>query len=297
MTEIIKGAGVDSVGVPNAEELALINRFAKTELKAEEVYAFSVRLCDNEVDRDYERFPLTTLEELAALFVGKSGIFDHQWSAQGQTARIYRTEVVREEETITAAGDGYAYLKGWAYLLRTEKNLSLIQEIEGGIKKEVSVGCAVARRVCSVCGQEKHAGLCEHVPGREYDGKLCWVDLLDATDAYEFSFVAVPAQPRAGVMRKSGKGGKRMQQLEKEAELGRKYLKSLRDEVVRLGGLAEPDLKMATLRAMADSLEESELLELKAVYTKRTGAGQAAGQLPRSEKTIQTEGRDSAFLI
>ena len=88
-----------------------------------------------------------------------------------------------------------------------------------------------------------------------------------------------------------------MQQLEKEAELGRKYLKGLRDEVVRLGGLAEPDLKMATLRAMADSLEESELLELKAVYTKRTGAGQAAGQLPRSEKTIQTEGRDSAFLI
>ena len=88
-----------------------------------------------------------------------------------------------------------------------------------------------------------------------------------------------------------------MQQLEKEAELGRKYLKGLRDEVVRLGGLAEPDLKMATLRTMADSLEEEELLELKAAYTKRTGAGQTAGQLARSGKTNQPEGRDSAFLI
>jgi len=116
MTDIIKGAGVDSVGTPGQEELAIINRFAKRELKAEEVYAFSVKLCDNEVDRDHERFPLKTLEELAGLFVGKSGIFDHQWSAQGQTARIYRTEVVREEEIITAAGEAYAYLKGWAYI-------------------------------------------------------------------------------------------------------------------------------------------------------------------------------------
>ena len=35
------------------------------------------------------------------------------------------------------------YLKAKAYLLRTEKNAALIQEIEAGIKKEVSVGCSV----------------------------------------------------------------------------------------------------------------------------------------------------------
>ena len=29
------------------EELALINQFAKTDLTAEQVYTFSVRLCDN----------------------------------------------------------------------------------------------------------------------------------------------------------------------------------------------------------------------------------------------------------
>ena len=90
------------------EELEQINSMTRRELGEEELSLFSVRLCDNEVDRDFERFPLKTLEELAGLFVGKSGIFDHQWSAQGQTARIYRTEVVREEETITAAGDGRA---------------------------------------------------------------------------------------------------------------------------------------------------------------------------------------------
>ena len=77
------------------EELQAINRYAKAELTEDQVYTFSVRLCDNEVDRDMERFATEDLERLGELFLGKSGIFDHQWSAKGQTARIYRTEVVR----------------------------------------------------------------------------------------------------------------------------------------------------------------------------------------------------------
>ena len=58
-----------------------------------------------------ERFATEDLERLGELFLGKSGIFDHQWSAKGQTARIYRTEVVREPGTVTAAGDEYRWLK------------------------------------------------------------------------------------------------------------------------------------------------------------------------------------------
>ena len=86
------------------EELQAINRYAKAELTEDQVYTFSVRLCDNEVDRDMERFATEDLERLGELFLGKSGIFDHQWSAKGQTARIYRTEVVREPGVVTAAG-------------------------------------------------------------------------------------------------------------------------------------------------------------------------------------------------
>ena len=68
-----------------------INRLSRASLSAEEVYVFSLCLCDNEVDRDQERFPEKTLEQLAPLFVGKSGLFDHSWSARdrppGSTAR------------------------------------------------------------------------------------------------------------------------------------------------------------------------------------------------------------------
>ena len=108
------------------EDLDLINQVAKSPLGAEQVYAFSVRLCDNEVDRDFERFDNEALERLGELLVGKSGIFDHQWSARGQTARIYRTEVVREPAVVTEAvdniqGAGRVSVMGNSWAARSER--------------------------------------------------------------------------------------------------------------------------------------------------------------------------------
>ena len=246
------------------EELDQINRFSKAELTVDQVYTFSVRLCDNEVDRDFERFGTEDLERLGELFLGKSGIFDHQWSAKGQTARIYRTEVVREPGTVTAAGDEYRWLKGWAYLMRTEKNQELITEIEGGIKKEVSVGCSMGRSVCSVCSAEN--GACGHAKGQMYGGKLCFMELKDPKDAYEWSFVAVPAQPRAGVVKRFGTEGPELRVLRKQAEMGQRYLMALRREVVRLAMLADGSLDGNIFAKAAGRLEEAELLELKGAY-------------------------------
>ena len=208
-----KEAGVDCGLELSPEEMERINAMSKKKLEPGEVYAFAVRLCDNEIDRDNERFPAATLEELAPLFVGRSGLFDHQWSTRNQAARIYRTEVVRES-WMTEAGEPYCYLKGCAYLLRTEGNRELIAAIEGGIKKEVSVGCAVERSVCSICGEELRT--CPHEKGAEYGGRRCWAELVRATDAYEWSFVAVPAQRNAGVMKHM--------RMEQEAALGRNCL-------------------------------------------------------------------------
>ena len=266
--EIQKERSERAAGAPAAEELAYINQYAKTPLEAEQVYAFAVRLCDNEVDRDYERFETEGLKRLGELFLGKSGIFDHQWSAKGQTARIYRTEVVAEPGRVTAAGDGYCYLKGWAYLLRTQGNAELIAEIEGGIKKEVSVGCSVAESVCSVCGAP--AGTCHHVKGEVYDGRLCFTELRQPTDAYEWSFVAVPAQRDAGVLKKYGSKDREQIALEREAALGRRYMKALRREVARLAMLADESVPGEVWTGVVEKLEEPELLELKSAYERQT---------------------------
>ena len=276
-----------------AGDLELIGALARRPLAREEVYTFSVRLCDNEIDRDFERFLPQTLEELAPMFVGKSGIFDHQWSARGQAARIYKTEVIREPERLTRAGDGYCWLKGYAYMVCTGSSRDLIAEIEGGIKKEVSVGCSAGRRVCSVCGAED----CEHVPGQVYDGKLCFWELRDIKDAYEWSFVAVPAQRAAGVLKRFGQEREGDRTLRKEAELGRKYLQALRREVVRLAMLADDGLDGGVFAKAAQRLEEPELLELrKSLETRAAGRFPAPVQLRRRDAAAEAEDAE-AFRI
>ena len=72
-------------GAPTPQELELINSYTVKPLKAEEVYTFGIVLCDNEIDRDFERFDIPALEKLAGLFVGKTGIFDHSMSGRDQT--------------------------------------------------------------------------------------------------------------------------------------------------------------------------------------------------------------------
>ena len=310
--KIVKESQGGAPAAVTGEDLALINALARKELKAEEVYTFSVRLCDNEVDRDFERFAPQTLEGLAGLFVGKSGIFDHQWSARGQAARIYKTEMVREPEKLTRAGDGYCWLKGYAYMLRTDSAKDLIAEIEGGIKKEVSVGCAVERSVCSVCGADLREGQCGHKKGEVYDGKLCYASLEGASDAYEFSFVVVPAQPAAGVVKSAGRGyaslkelaaehpgcAVELEKLEEEAVLGRGYLSELRQEVVRLGLLAGMGLDHDTLVSMTDKLSRKELLAMKEAYGRRAEERYPLKtQLEYGEKAALQNEKDQAFLI
>lgn len=289
------------------EDMILINRLSKSELTPEQVYTFALRLCDNEIDRDWERFDEDALEVLSGLFVGKSGIFDHNWSTEGQTARLYKAEVCREGGT-TAAGDSCRFLKGYAYMLRSEKNAPLIEEIEAGIKKEVSIGCSVTGRSCSICGKEQ----CDHRGGRMYGGKLCYFTLKDPTDAYEWSFVAVPAQRKAGVIKgfihEPGGDLKRLlaahpgclQQLdalEKEARLGRSYMAGLRKELVRLAGLADETLDLKIFAGAAEKMEEEELLELTKVYRRRTEELYAPKPQLRARNASACEDEDRAFLI
>ena len=195
------------------ETLDKINALTRREFKAEELYTFPVVLCGNEIDRDFERFSDDALEQMAPLFIGKTIISDHDMKAENQVARLYDVQVISAPEALTKDGRPYKYLKGFAYTVYTEKNADLITEIDAGIKKEVSVSCASARRICSVCGASVLDAPCGHQRGQMYDGKLCHYIIDGVTDAYELSFTPVPAQPDAGVTKSyHEKGGITMEQ-------------------------------------------------------------------------------------
>ena len=253
-------------GTPSEAELALIHRHTRRELRPEEVYTFSVKLCDNEVDRDGERFTTACLRGLQKLFVGKTGIFDHSGKSEDQVMRIYDTYV--EED------GAYAALCAKVYLPRGEDNAALIREIDAGIKKEVSVSCAVKRVKCSVCG--KAISRCEHKKGVAYGGKVCHAVLEEPTDAYEFSFVAVPAQPGAGVLKKRKSASSAyLQELERLAEDGRAYRAELLDKTVKAGLTALPGVERALLQAMCGKLTTAQLRQLHDTLRKK-----AAKDLP-----------------
>ena len=262
--EIKKETKVEAAGMPTAVQMEAINAHARTVLAPEQVYVFALRLCDDQVDRDLERFDTAALPELAKLFIGKTGVVDHRWSSDAQVARIFETQVVQE--------DGVSYIKAWAYIRRGGNADEVIADIEAGIKKEVSVGCAMGWSACSICGGEY--GSCGHQKGEYYDGQLCCVILKEPVDAYEFSFVAVPAQRDAGVMKGMGRGKRSLKELAeefgsqeeyralfKEAQLGRAYRKELEQDVVRLClaldlGAEEPVLRNVMASAGAEDLRK-----------------------------------------
>ena len=87
------------------------------------------------------------------------------------------------------------------YMIKTPENEGLISEIKAGIKREVSTGFSASSLKCSVCGTDWTESVCKHRLGGEYDGKTCMRIIDGCSDAYELSFVAVPAQPNAGTIK------------------------------------------------------------------------------------------------
>lgn len=278
------------------EELTQINKFTVKELKSDEVYAFNVILCDNDIDRDGERFDIDALRELAKKFVGRTGIFDHNPQSHNQTMRIYsaRCEKIANRKTVT--GEDYFCVKAKAYMPLIEKNADLIADINAGIKKEVSVSCSVEKFVCSICGQDIKKSACKHIKGENYNGKICHCILSGVRDAYEWSFVAIPAQVNAGVTKsykkeienmenciKAIKDGEAInigkvqskqlaeyiESLEKAARDGEAYRRALTEETAKYAVLSVPSLTGGSIEKMCGGVDTEELVKIRDAFRKK----------------------------
>ena len=294
--EIIKSA---NSGV-SVEDMELINRYTRRKFLQDEVYVFSVVLCDNDIDRDCERFTVEALFELEKLFVGKTGICDHNPKAENQTARIFECRVEAVEEKRTQTGDDYFRLVARAYMPVCKGTEDVVMQIESGILKEVSVGCSVTKSVCSVCGADSRQQICGHKKGNVYGDKMCYFELSGITDAYEFSFVAVPAQREAGVIKNysadlekeyedmndiiksltvgdavtlcvsdAKKLYEHIAQLERKAAQGEEYRQELKAEVLRLSAVAQPDIPVSTMKSAIEELTTSQLREFQKAFSKK----------------------------
>lgn len=127
------------------------------------MYAFSVVLCDNDVDRDGERFTTDSLYELEKLLSARQELLT-TIRVPKSDGENFSCKVEKIDGQKTALGDDYYRLKARAYLPVCESNRDIILAIDSGIIKEVSVGCAVGRVVCNVCGED--ISMCTHKRAR-----------------------------------------------------------------------------------------------------------------------------------
>ncbi len=312
---------------PTEEELTLINKYTRRPFEAGEVYTFSVVLCDNDIDRDYERFTVEALFQLEKLFVGKTGICDHTPKAENQCARIYMCNVEAVEGRKTATGDDYFRLVAKAYMPKCEGNENIITQIESGIRKEVSIGCASKKAVCSVCSSDKTVSPCGHRAGQSYGGKLCYYELQDIVDAYEWSFVAVPAQREAGVIKNYQADNKEIsdmneilktlslgesvtlcaqdakilceyiEDLTQKAHQGEIYRQELTSEVLRMSALAEPMISTGAMENALKGLSISELKEFAKSFGHRAKEKICAKPNTAPKKSADTPEGNKEFKI
>lgn len=219
--------GVITSMSPNAEQMAKINQFTRSEKTADDVAAFTTLSCNDLLDRDIDAFTTNTVKEFAALggaltSVGKSFMVGHDYSKM-PIGRIFDVE--------TKAIDGTQWLTNDVYIPRTSGNQELIEGFDFGINWAVSVGVMLGANDCSVCeGQMSRMGFCYdegHIKGYSYEkdhgyddfgwaepadensksARLCFGEMKDARDFYELSSVFLGAQYFAAVDEKQGVGG------------------------------------------------------------------------------------------
>ena len=148
----------------------------------EDDYTFTIKLCDNKIDKDFERFSSDCLEQMIEMFVGK-----HGYVGENQVAKIVSVQAVESGDNQSISSERYTWLEAKATIPRIKENEELIERIEREEMKDVSIGCSIKTRTCSICGDTD--GKCGHIPGREYNGKLCYVTLDDPKEVYEWAFV------------------------------------------------------------------------------------------------------------
>lgn len=257
------GNGPFVMGPPSDKDFEIIKSLVPSgDIKQDELFTYKVVLCDNMVDRDFEKFSHKAIENVTELFKGVIGIEDHNPSVRNNHSRIYKTELVVNNSKQNDFGENYECVVAYAYTLNNDKNKTLIDEIKSGLKKEVSIGFESPNRICNIC--EKPLCKCGHLAGMKYDvegtEKLC-VGIIDSVDdAYEWSFVSIPAQRGAGITKnfKNTKEERHMDIKELSLEIAPKLDSELAVKFMNaIDEMAKPESEtVKSLKSRIKTLEE-----------------------------------------
>ncbi|HUT74991.1 MAG TPA: hypothetical protein VM221_09205 [Armatimonadota bacterium] len=146
---------------PTRAELELVNRFARRALAADEVYVGECDLCNDRVDRAFERFTVAVLADFADSLPGKSLLAGHDHGSL--PLGLWFDARLRGDER------GVTHLRPSYYIVKTRDNEHHRAQLDGGVYRYASIGFRAQDLVCDICGKSWFGWECEHYPGQAYD--------------------------------------------------------------------------------------------------------------------------------
>ena len=175
------------------DDITIINSLLNPPLvpvTAREIYVRRCRLAGDAVDAGFGRFRTTNLDLLLELVQGVPALIGHRKDSLG-VARFFGGTIERNQAT------GVSYIVPKFYWMKMHSaSEDLRVNIDGGIYNEASLGFSFKKPTCSICGEDIRR--CEHVPGREYESKLCFFNYDEIIKVTEGSLVYRGAQPGTG---------------------------------------------------------------------------------------------------
>ncbi|MEK4451635.1 hypothetical protein [Paenibacillus sp. FSL L8-0506] len=187
---------------PTTEQLTRINQLARVPLTEDETYVFPAKLVgDQIIPRRFYRLTPNFLRKMAVQArEGVSLLLDHSWANLGimtiPLGRTFDSRLQMDGDELALYADHYMKLGQEVGDIKIDQ---IADGIDAGTIFDTSIGFTVSSQTCSICGQEYFGGSCPHIRGREYDTKLCTVDINDG-DLMENSLVFDGAYPGAGVV-------------------------------------------------------------------------------------------------
>ena len=137
---------------PTDEQLAKINQFTRREFKADELYVGQLRLSNNCIDRDNERFSEEVLQRFVSTTLRKTMLFDHEHRVKDCAIGKFfdvQLEVVPLQQAIAEVGEELVLPEGkadvwfhspWFYIPVAGIDPKDIVKIDAGIYDFGSIG-------------------------------------------------------------------------------------------------------------------------------------------------------------
>lgn len=184
---------------PTNADLEAIRQYALREVTAEEVFTGKMALANDQVDRSWERFPVSYLQRMADTLPGKPVLTGHR-DDQTPVGKFYSADVVPR-----ANGSGNDLIA--RYYVRADN--PLVKDIELGIASGVSIRARADKRACGICAKDwdgPSKDRCNHQVGQDYNGQKChleWAGDPSKVESLEGSFVPMPCQYDAQALARS----------------------------------------------------------------------------------------------